>query len=69
MKIQTKQLKQDFEFIKEESMKFETHQELDKFVIKLLEKDPNFLKNKKNEFIVNLLKSFDRAFWLRWYFP
>lgn len=66
MKIQTEQLKKDFKFIEDDSIEFKTHQEVDKFINKL---DHGFLKKEKNEHVVNLLKSFDREFWLRYLFP
>lgn len=44
---------------------FETHKELDQFVNSLIDIDPEFNEHHKNEWI--LLKSFDRAFWLRHY--
>ncbi|KAL9652858.1 hypothetical protein ABK040_010890 [Willaertia magna] len=43
--------------------KFTTHKELDLFVIHLLDIDNNFKENYPNEW--KLLKSFDRAFWIR----
>lgn len=65
MKLSTKQLKQEFKFIQEDCIYFTTHEQLDKFVNKLLQQDPNFLTKEKNKYTVALLKSFDRAFWLR----
>ncbi|EFC37592.1 predicted protein [Naegleria gruberi] len=47
----------------QKSVKFKTHCELDQFVLQLLDIDPLADKNYPNEF--KLLKSFDRAFWLR----
>lgn len=44
---------------------FKTHQELDEYVLDLLKKDPKFPQNHSNDYA--LLKSFDRAFWLRYY--
>jgi hypothetical protein len=65
------------EFINEfgfKSIKFEKHSELDEFVHVLRNKFPKFKTTNYNEYIVNiffkhlkLLKSFDRAFWLRNY--
>jgi len=49
--------------IKEKSKKFATHEELDSFVAGCVEKDPQFEENYKEHML--LLKSFDRAFWLR----
>jgi len=49
--------------IKEKSKKFTTHEELDQFVASCIEKDPQFEENYKEHML--LLKSFDRAFWLR----
>jgi hypothetical protein len=65
MILPTAQLKKEFSFIKEDSVLFTTHQELDSFINKLIKQDPNFLTKEKNKHIVTLLKSFDRAFWLR----
>jgi hypothetical protein len=46
---------------------FTTHTELDKFVKSLIENENiNFLEKYPNEY--SLLKSFDRAFWMRQYF-
>lgn len=47
----------------EKKVLFNSHEELDMFVNKLFEVDPEFDANYKQEY--NLLKSFDRAFWLR----
>lgn len=44
---------------------FKTHEELDKFSKNILEKDVFFKHNYAEEW--KLLKSFDRAFWLRYY--
>jgi len=49
--------------IKEKFKKFTTHEELDSFVAACVEKDPQFEENYKEHML--LLKSFDRAFWLR----
>jgi hypothetical protein len=49
--------------IRETKCHFNTHSELDKFVLELQNKDPQFEMNYYPEW--NLLKSFDRAFWLR----
>eukprot|EP01027_Heterolobosea_sp_BB2_P022142 GEZU01032579.1.p1 GENE.GEZU01032579.1~~GEZU01032579.1.p1 ORF type:complete len:110 (+),score=40.18 GEZU01032579.1:155-484(+) len=49
--------------VKESSKRFESHSELDQFVNALLDADPEFTVNHKEEWM--LLKSFDRAFWLR----
>lgn len=51
--------------IKESSITFKSHQELDKFVQILYDKAPDYLKNHPEEEM--LLKSFDRAFWLKHY--
>jgi hypothetical protein len=49
--------------IKESKVSFDTHADLDKYVLDLQNKDPQFEMNYHPEW--NLLKSFDRAFWLR----
>lgn len=49
--------------IKDKVKKFTTHEELDQFVESCVEKDPQFEENFKEHML--LLKSFDRAFWLR----
>ncbi|KAL9641458.1 hypothetical protein ABK040_013383 [Willaertia magna] len=49
--------------ISEKSKKFTTHLELDTFVQELMDIDNDFQKNHGPEY--NLLKSFDRAFWLK----
>ncbi|KAL0476247.1 hypothetical protein AKO1_004217 [Acrasis kona] len=49
--------------IRDKKRRFETHQELDEFVCMLIDKDPQFENNFPAEWM--LLKSFDRAFWLR----
>lgn len=49
--------------IKEAKKRFHTHQELDDFVKFLIGKEPMFMENYPMEWM--LLKSFDRAFWLR----
>lgn len=49
--------------IKESKVRFSTHQELDDFVKDLIVKEPMFKENYPMEWM--LLKSFDRAFWLR----
>jgi hypothetical protein len=49
--------------IREAKKRFHTHQELDDFVKMLIEKEPMFQENYPMEWM--LLKSFDRAFWLR----
>ena len=46
------------------SFTFTCHEELDEFVIGLENVDPRFQMNHSQEWI--LLKSFDRAFWLRY---
>eukprot|EP01027_Heterolobosea_sp_BB2_P013566 GEZU01019558.1.p1 GENE.GEZU01019558.1~~GEZU01019558.1.p1 ORF type:complete len:180 (+),score=52.18 GEZU01019558.1:188-727(+) len=51
--------------IKETLLKFNTHRELDQFVAKLTEQDYRFEHTHPQEWA--LLKSFDRAFWLRHY--
>ena len=58
------QFRQEFEK-KESSVKFQTHKELDLFVQGLKDKDLEFEFKYKSEMI--LLKSFDRAFWLRYF--
>eukprot|EP01080_Neovahlkampfia_damariscottae_P010541 gene10540-3060_t len=49
--------------ISENEIEFKTHQELDIFVKKLFKKDFTFDLSYKGDY--NLLKSFDRAFWLK----
>jgi hypothetical protein len=49
--------------IKDKKKKFLTHKELDEFVLECLNKNPLFEQNYPAEWM--LLKSFDRAFWLR----
>lgn len=49
--------------IQEKTVQFSTHKQLDKFVSRLLGKDPRFFETHKEAW--SLLKSFDRAFWLR----
>jgi hypothetical protein len=49
--------------MKENSVTFKTHKELDEFVQSLKDQDLEFEFKYKSEMI--LLKSFDRAFWLR----
>jgi len=49
--------------IRDKKKKFESHRELDEFVLECLQKDPQFENNYAAEWM--LLKSFDRAFWLR----
>lgn len=56
--------------IKEKKMSFKSHQELDKFIAKLEEthlKVHNKLYSDKYPHDFALLKSIDRAFWLRYY--
>jgi hypothetical protein len=53
---------------KENSKKFHSHLELDLFVQELMIIDPEFVEKYKHEY--SLLKSFDRAFWLKFFkFP
>lgn len=49
----------------EKKYTFDTHAELDSFVLALLAKRPTFRLDYPGEF--SLLKSFDRAFWLRYF--
>eukprot|EP01080_Neovahlkampfia_damariscottae_P009448 gene9448-1654_t len=59
-------LSDDIKYLIESSkseIEFQTHQELDNFIVKLLEIEPTFAKEYKHDF--NLLKSFDRALWLK----
>lgn len=51
--------------IKEGVKKFSTHEELDVLVQKILDKMPKFKKLYPEDYL--LLKSFDRAFWLKFY--
>jgi len=60
----TKDFREEFE-INYQSMNFDSHIELDSFVKKLIDKDTEFEENHKHDW--QLLKSFDRAFWLRYY--
>jgi hypothetical protein len=54
--------------ITEKSKKFENHVQLDKFVSDIQKHDPTYLSENPHD--NSLLKSFDRAFWLRHYkFP
>ena len=56
------QFREDFE-INEKVIVFKTHNELDLFVKSLLSKDPDFISSHRSEWV--LLKSFDRALWLK----
>jgi hypothetical protein len=49
--------------LKDEKLKFTSHSQIDEFVRKLMSVDSEFEKTHKQEYA--LLKSFDRAFWLR----
>ena len=49
--------------INEDKMKFDSHEDLDIFVNQIVEADPMFEENFDEHWL--LLKSFDRAFWLR----
>lgn len=49
--------------IRDELVKFQTHQEIDQFIKDIQEVDPQFEDNYPLDWL--LLKSFDRAFWLR----
>lgn len=51
--------------IKENSVTFATHTELDKFVEKLKEIDKDFIRNHPDDYL--FLKSFDRPFWMKHY--
>lgn len=51
--------------LKEKKITFATHQQLDEFVNSVIEKVPAFQMEFKDDWY--LLKSFDRAFWLRHY--
>lgn len=51
--------------IKENVKKFSTHEELDDLVVKVLEKIPKFKNLYPEDYL--LLKSYDRAFWLKYY--
>eukprot|EP00761_Pharyngomonas_kirbyi_P006788 gb/GECH01006796.1/.p1 GENE.gb/GECH01006796.1/~~gb/GECH01006796.1/.p1 ORF type:complete len:423 (+),score=90.25 gb/GECH01006796.1/:1-1269(+) len=51
--------------IKDSKLEFDSHRQLDEFVEKLNNKDPRFEFNYPHDWM--LLKSFDRAFWLRHY--
>eukprot|EP01027_Heterolobosea_sp_BB2_P012997 GEZU01018789.1.p1 GENE.GEZU01018789.1~~GEZU01018789.1.p1 ORF type:complete len:127 (-),score=12.97 GEZU01018789.1:62-442(-) len=58
----TNELREQFG-LKQQKQTFETHADLDSFSQHLLSVDPQFELNYKSEW--SLLKSFDRAFWLR----
>ncbi|KAL0478810.1 developmentally-regulated protein [Acrasis kona] len=58
------QFRKKFEFAERKNC-FNSHKELDEFVLHLLQVDPEFDKNHKQEWM--LLKAFDRALWLRHY--
>eukprot|EP01080_Neovahlkampfia_damariscottae_P006933 gene6933-11096_t len=60
---QNKEFEKKFEIKK--FTKFQTHKQLDEFVLKLISKDMDFDIQYKSEY--ELLKGFDRAFWLRHY--
>ena len=60
-----KELKEKCGFSKD-TFKFETHLELDNFVHEILKKDPMYFERGKQDDWM-LLKSFDRAFWLRYF--
>lgn len=49
--------------LKEKEVTFKSHLQLDQFVTELIKMDEEFIKNHKDEY--DLLKSFDRAFWLK----
>eukprot|EP01080_Neovahlkampfia_damariscottae_P002282 gene2282-2455_t len=49
--------------LENDSIQFKTHSQLDEFYHSLLKTNPNFHNKYQNEY--KLLKSFDRAFWLR----
>jgi hypothetical protein len=49
--------------LKKSSYKFKTHEELDEFALNLESIDPEWTINWQDEY--NLLKSFDRALWIR----
>ena len=56
------QMKYDF-FIRDDEIEFTSHVQLDKFVNSIEEKELDFETTYPNEYL--LLKSFDRAFWLK----
>ena len=58
------QFKQKFD-LKGTSMTFNTHLELDQFMVSIYNQDPEAMFNFKSEF--QFLKSFDRAFWMKHY--
>eukprot|EP01080_Neovahlkampfia_damariscottae_P007112 gene7112-11275_t len=58
----SQEIKYDFQILEDE-IEFLTHKELDHFVNKLENKDHNFSRRYKNDYL--LLKSFDRAFWMK----
>ncbi|KAL0484297.1 alpha motif domain-containing protein Samd12 [Acrasis kona] len=47
------------------SLQFQTHQELDQFVNSVIEKHPTYFDMGEHKDDFTLLKSYDRAFWLR----
>jgi hypothetical protein len=51
--------------LKKSAYDFPTHRELDEFACQLFEREPMFKQKFPSEYA--LLKSFDRAFWLRYY--
>jgi ribosomal protein L29 len=51
--------------IKEKTIEFKSHQDLDAFVIKCCKIDSDFTIKPQYKDHISLLKSFDRAFWLR----
>ncbi|KAF0972599.1 hypothetical protein FDP41_008848 [Naegleria fowleri] len=59
-----KELKEKCEFTKE-TWKFTSHSQLDDFVHTICKKDPLYFEKRQDDW--SLLKSFDRAFWLRYY--
>eukprot|EP01027_Heterolobosea_sp_BB2_P015521 GEZU01022202.1.p1 GENE.GEZU01022202.1~~GEZU01022202.1.p1 ORF type:complete len:264 (-),score=34.97 GEZU01022202.1:145-936(-) len=63
MTFNCKDLASKFPFIEKPSRTFTTHKELDVFVTAIIEEEALFETEYKNEYL--LLKSFDRAFWLR----
>ncbi|KAG2373290.1 hypothetical protein C9374_012279 [Naegleria lovaniensis] len=59
-----KELKEKCEFT-QETWKFTSHAQLDDFVHTICKKDPLYFEKRQDDW--SLLKSFDRAFWLRYY--
>jgi hypothetical protein len=66
MLILTPEMKQRLH-INQKKLKFNTHTELDDFVRELNEKWPEFQFTEDGMLVMELLKVFDRALWLRYF--